>query len=169
MFDSKSRKFSDLSRLVFWSMNQVGGISCLHCFFLLYFLWLGFSASVPAKLWDIFVAPFVPCSLSAWSWVAIAASRTDAVYLNPFVSGQQGGECPKSVEGIHMSFCPHFPSPLVPDWTKGKVVWACLRLIARVQGSLLLNVFIFPTNRRGTVLNLVWILAWSACHFCLIK
>lgn len=48
----------------------------------------------------------------------------------------------------------------VSDWTKGKVVWVCLGLIAKVQGcgcsSLLVHLFIFSTNRSRRILKGVW-------------
>lgn len=45
----------------------------------------------------------------------------------------------------------------VLDWTKGKVVWVCLGLIAKVQGSLVIHLFIFSTNRSRRILKGVWL------------
>lgn len=63
VFHCKFCKFLDVSKLVFWSMNTVGGISCLCCFFSLFPL-LSLCLSVTVRLLTTpgyFITLFVPC------------------------------------------------------------------------------------------------------------
>lgn len=87
-FTASPAKF-DVSWLVFWSMNQVGGISCLCCFPVIacycrnpqsswalshsvFFFTLSAFLCLCAR-WNVryFVVLFAPCIPPAWMWVVV--------------------------------------------------------------------------------------------------
>lgn len=87
VFHCKSTNISDVSRLVFRSMNQVGGISCPRCF---YFPLL-FTVALFFCVCEIFQnSVCLPACGSPTLFLLL--SDTDAIVLNSLVPSQQGGK-----------------------------------------------------------------------------
>lgn len=114
-----SCKFSDVSWLVFWSMNQVGGISCLRCFPVIvchcknpqscwalchsnFFFWNlncqpFFLRLLSCEIFCCPVSVAQPVCLNVGRRLFLAlsvSSYTDAIIFNPSFPTQHGGECP---------------------------------------------------------------------------
>ena len=128
VFHCKSTNISDVSRLVFQSMNQVGGISCLRFYFPLLF-----TVAVFFCVCEIFQSSvcLLACGSPAFF---LLSSDTDAIVFNSSVPSQQGGGrlliCRRDA---HTSWCPCISHPLcASDRTRGTVVWACWGLTAKV-------------------------------------
>ena len=87
VFHCNSTNISDVSRLVFRSMNQVGGISCPRCF---YFPLL-FTVALFFCVCEIFQCSVcLPACGSPTLFLLL--SDTDAIVLNSLVPSQQGGK-----------------------------------------------------------------------------